>query len=246
MTKKLECNKCGHFFSTKGGNYNKHIASCDGTYTPFKKSKCCKYCNMKFDDDLPASQRANHTRWCDKNPKRETYNKNLEHARSFIDDNSRKAQKESLSLAHKNGKYKGSAKKSVETKRKNGNINHTEESKEKIRQKALASKHRRLKKGVVEYKGILLDSSWELALAKRLDELNIEWCRPEPLEWVDNDGMVHNYFPDFYLPKHDLYIDPKNPHAIEVQKDKIKILKETYSNILILDTLSKCKSFTIT
>jgi hypothetical protein len=56
------------------------------------------------------------------------------------------------------------------------------ESIELIRKKALASKHRRLKKGTVEYKGVILDSSWELALAKRLDEINVQWIRPTPIQ----------------------------------------------------------------
>lgn len=122
---------------------------------------------------------------------------------------------------------------------------HTDEAKEKIRQKALNSKHRRLRKGVVEYKGILLDSSWELALARRLDELHISWIRPNPLEWVDADGIIHNYFPDFYLVDHDIYIDPKNSHAIKVQKDKLDVILNQYNNILILDTLQKCKEFRV-
>ena len=120
---------------------------------------------------------------------------------------------------------------------------HTEETKEIIRQKALASKHRRLRKGMVMYKGIWLDSSWEYELAKRLDELEIRWERPAPIGWVDKKGTTHNYFPDFYLLDYDLFLDPKNPAAYENQKEKIKILEKTYKNIIFITSLSECKNF---
>ncbi len=120
---------------------------------------------------------------------------------------------------------------------------HSEETKKIQKQKALESKHRRLLKNTVQYKGVLLDSSWELALAKRLDDLNIEWIRPNPLKWKDYSGIEHNYFPDFYLPHYDLYLDPKNPQAFKVQMEKIKILSETYANIIWLKSLSDCLNF---
>ena len=99
------------------------------------------------------------------------------------------------------------------------------------------------KKNTVKYKGILLDSTWELKLAKRLDELGIEWYRPRPIKWKDKEGISHNYFPDFYLPKYNLYIDPKNKHAYDVQTEKIEILRETYPNILFLTTEIECETY---
>lgn len=203
----------------------------------------CKHCKESFDiSDKPKGWMANHSRWCDHNPKRDQYNKDTARMRAGITEESRKKQREGVKRAHQNGKYahiKGSVNHHWLGKK------HTEETKKLISEKARQSKHRRLKKGVVEYKGILLDSSWELALAKRLDELNIAWTRPEPIEWVDEKGMTRNYFPDFYLPEHNLYLDPKNPHAIVVQRKKIDILMKQYSNIVILDSLKKCESFII-
>jgi hypothetical protein len=191
----------------------------------------CKHCKKDFDKkDI-----ANHSRWCDSNPKRSQYSEALSKARS--------------AKKNFNNQYTYGAIVSDETKEKlriaSTNKKHSEESKKKMSEKALASKHRRLKKGVVEYKGILLDSSWELALAKRLDELNIEWIRPDPISWVDEDGITHNYFADFYLPKHDKYLDPKNKHAIKVQAKKLKILLAQHDNINIIDSLEGCKNFYI-
>ena len=53
-------------------------------------------------------------------------------------------------------------------------------------------------------KEVLLDSSWEVRIAKLLDELNIEWHRPDPIDWVDEKLVERMYFPDFYLPLYNL------------------------------------------
>ena len=45
------------------------------------------------------------------------------------------------------------------------------------------------------------------------------------MKWIDKYGIERNYFPDFYLPLYDLYLDPKNKFAYKVQKEKIDILK---------------------
>lgn len=248
---KHKCNKCGNEFSAKAGNYIRHIRVCDGSYQLQEKCKCCKYCKMAFSSDMSTSERANHTRWCKENPKRSEYkNKNVASMRAGITAESIEKQKEGIKLAWKNGKYKNASKKCNETKIKNGTINHSIETKEKLREKALKSNHRRLVRSIREYKKIdgtiiMLDSSWEEELAKRLDELEIEWIRPDPLPWIDEAGITHNYFPDFYLPKYNLYLDPKNPQAIKVQKKKLDCLLEQYNNIVIIETLEECKKFNV-
>jgi len=234
---KIQCDKCGHHFSTKGGNYKKHTNKCDGSYTPFVKSKCCKHCGLEFTYDMTTSERANHTRWCDSNPKRYVYNKDLEYARSFITNESRLKQGEGVSKAHSEGKYDHVDHNTM------GGRKHTVKTKRLMSEKALASPHRRLRRKMIEYKGVLLDSSWELELAKRLDELEIKWIRPDPISWVDEDGVIHNYFPDFYLEDYDLFLDPKNPYAIKVQKKKLDCLLVQYPNIIIIDSLEKCREY---
>lgn len=125
---------------------------------------------------------------------------------------------------------------------------HTEETKQLLREKALKSNHRRLLRSTVKYltkngEVILLDSSWEVTLAKRLDEMNVEWIRPEPLKWIDKTGKKRNYFPDFYLPKYDLYLDPKNPAAVRQQHEKIQWLIKNVKNLIIFYTLDDVKKF---
>lgn len=70
----------------------------------------------------------------------------------------------------------------------------------------------------IEYKGIILDSSYELRVAQILDRDGIKWTRPsETFEWADDKGVSHRYHPDLYLPELNLYLDPK--HKWLIQKD---------------------------
>jgi hypothetical protein len=195
----------------------------------------CKHCKNEFEKkDI-----ANHSRWCDLNPKRSEYKNGS--MKSVL------AMNEARAKSGIKNQYSYGAVCSEETKEKlrqsaTGRT-HTEETKQLLREKALASPHRRLRKGMVEYKGVMLDSSWELELAKRLDELEIKWIRPKPIQWVDKEGVTHNYFGDFYLTEHDLYLDPKNPQAIRVQKEKLDCLLSQHKNIVIIDSIEKCKEF---
>ena len=196
--------------------------------------KNCKHCKQEFDiSDKPVGWMANHSRWCAENPKRSVYSDSMSRARAAI-------------KTYKN-QYSYGAVCSIETREKlrksSSGRTHTEETKKLIKEKALASSHRRLRKSIIKYNDVLLDSTWELELAKRLDELEIKWNRPNPIPWIDEKGITHNYFPDFYLEDYDLFLDPKNPQAIKVQSKKLDILLSQYSNIVILKSLEECKNF---
>ena len=106
---------------------------------------------------------ANHSRWCSENPSRSQYLERLTIARSS---------KKSF-----HNQYTHGVEMTAETKAKISRAatgrRHSSETREVLREKALKSPHRRLKRGVVEYRGVLLDSQWELELARRLDSLGI-------------------------------------------------------------------------
>ncbi len=92
----------------------------------------------------------------------------------------------------------------------------------------------------------MLDSSWEEKLAKRLDELDIKWIRPTtPIKWVDKNGFERNYFPDFYLPDYDIFLDPKNPYAYKSQQEKLDVIIKMMPNLRILKTLKECTGFEV-
>ena len=205
--------------------------------------RICKHCQKSFNiENESKGFMANHSRWCHENPKRKQYSEDLvSRAKStaYTKDVNEK-RNASISELHKNGNYSH-----IDRGASMRGKKHSEESKKKMSIGSLASNHRRLRKGVIEYNGILLDSSWELALAKRLDFLNIVWERPLPIKWTDEDNIEHNYFPDFYLPEYDIYLDPKNPQAFKVQRNKIKILDITYNNIKWITSLKECENFDI-
>lgn len=60
----------------------------------------------------------------------------------------------------------------------------------------------------IEYKGVKLKGSWEVLVAQWLDSNNIKWeheTKSFEYEW----NGVRKYYPDFYLPELDLYIEVK-------------------------------------
>lgn len=92
---------------------------------------------------------------------------------------------------------------------------HTEESKEKIRKSAI---DRELggwnRRNQIVYKDIKLGSSYEVAVAEELEKHNVKWLRSSYLIYKDNKGKEHRYYPDFYLPDYNVYLDPKNDYLL--------------------------------
>lgn len=83
------------------------------------------------------------------------------------------------------------------------------------------------------YNSIKMDSLWEVEFAKHLDALNIKWIRPDPLTWVDTQGITRKYYPDFLLTDFNFYVDTKNLIVQNKQKEKIEAVTKLYSNIII-------------
>ena len=152
----------------------------------------------------------------------------------------------SIAQAHQEGLYYKSRTKAVETRKRNGTLLHTSETKRKMSEKALASTHQRVCKSTHQYtdkhgRVFMFDSKWEDLVADRLDSLNIEWYRPAPIQYECN-GKTRNYYPDFYLPAFELYLDPKNAYCERQQKEKLDIVK-TKIQLLILRTAEECRMF---
>lgn len=97
---------------------------------------------------------------------------------------------------------------------------------------------------IINYNGFKLNGSWELEVAKWLDDNNIKWTNimEEPFEYFWN-GRPHSYFPDFYLEEKDIYIEVKGfkrerdeykwksvPNLLVISKnDIVKIKEKKYS-----------------
>lgn len=93
-------------------------------------------------------------------------------------------------------------------------------------------------------KTVLMDSTWETAMANRLDELNVKWKRDKSikLKYLSKSGRKRNYIPDFYLPDYDIYIEVKG-YWTEAAKHKMKdVQKRNTVKIIILESLSEIAS----
>lgn len=198
---------------------------------------CCKFCGV---DLTSSNNRASHIKWCADNPERGrtrgTPGKQLNTPEAIEKRINR------IKEAHARGAYNDS---NARRKGKPG-ASHTEEAKKKISDAARASKHQRVCKSTHEYtdkRGRIFkfDSSWEDALATRLDEIDVHWERPEPVEY-QLEGKTKHYFPDFFLPEYNLYIDPKNTWVISQQREKLEIVSKKI-NLLILDSIDACRTY---
>lgn len=88
---------------------------------------------------------------------------------------------------------------------------------------------------ISKYHGTLtLDSTWEVKMAQELEDNNIKWYKPKPFTWVDIKNKTRNYYPDFYLPDYNIYIEPKNPYLMKKDKHKIEYVIKYHKIQIIL------------
>jgi len=85
------------------------------------------------------------------------------------------------------------------------------------------------------YKDIYMDSTWELEIAKWMDGEGIEWERSRKIMfwWTDINGNKRRYYPDFYLPKYNIYLDPKNKYLLSKSLYKLEQVKKENNITLI-------------
>lgn len=126
-----------------------------------------------------------------------------------------------------------------------GRDKHTVETKERISTiMQLKMRNRRTRSKVHIYKGVRLESSYELTFAMLLDDLKIVWRRPGPLKYVDANGQHRRYYPDFYLPTYQLYFDPKNAYCILCDTDKIqRVMQQNRVVVIVVAKENLTKDF---
>ena len=96
------------------------------------------------------------------------------------------------------------------------------------------------------YKGFTMDSRWEVDLAKWMDEKKIEWDRSKKkymFWWKDENGDERKYFPDFYLPKLNIYLDPKNDFYLQRDLPKLKYVIRAHQINLVFGNLDGIKKY---
>ena len=86
---------------------------------------------------------------------------------------------------------------------------------------------------------VLMDSTWEVACAERLDTLGIKWHRDRSikLQYRDKKLRLRNYVPDFYLPDYDIYLEIKG-YWTDAAKWKMRDVMVRYpGKIRLLESL---------
>ncbi len=224
---KTSCILCKDEIQNK--HFENHVCS---------KNKICIFCLTDL-SLLSTGKIGAHVKWCHLNPNR---GKGTIGISKLYREETRKKVSKSLKLLHKSGNY------DISNLRRKGlpGKRHSEETKNKLSQIALKNNYQRVCKNTHEYidkrgRVFKFDSSWEDALANRLDELDLEWIRPEPILYNLGE-KTRRYFGDFYLPEYNVYLDPKNPYVQRVQREKIEIISKII-NLIILNSKEECLSF---
>lgn len=78
------------------------------------------------------------------------------------------------------------------------------------------------------------ESSYETKLSELLNSLNVLWIRPNFLWYEDLKGNKRRYYPDFYLPNLNLYLDPKNEYLIKTDISKIIRASEQNNKMIVI------------
>lgn len=129
----------------------------------------------------------------------------------------------SSAAVKKSYEVNGPRKWSIEAKER-----HSEIMRHKMANRKVASKR-------FVHNGVVLESSWEKAVAVSLDESSIAWTRPKPMLYNDN-GQTRRYYPDFYLPDYDCYLDPKNSFVAKRDERKLSLVREHNNiNLIVLN-----------
>lgn len=200
----------------------------------------CKFCGKVCKN---ANSLRNHERLCKENPEHQES--------SWIKFNKERGAwnkgltKETDERVRKYGETFSERYKGTEEGKKFCGRLHTDEYKQKMSKLAferhLGGWHT---SKTIEYKGTKLDSNYELEVAKTLDENQVNWERPTYFLWEDSNGLKHRYYPDFYLPDYNVYLDPKNDYLINNKSkrfgitdvEKIKLVEnQNKIRIIILD-----------
>lgn len=190
------------------------------------KEYICKYCRRVCKNE---NSLRNHERLCKQNPERQIIQSNFIKYNEMIKNGIRKPSNQFIKAKELGVKIQVSKETRLKIGLKSKQRKHTNEAKIKI--------SKSMKKAVLEhpesyssnevcgrvkrylYNGIYLTGKWELEVAKFLDKENIKWKRPNNgFQYYWNNGY-HQYFPDFYLPDYDKYIEVK---GYERERDKCK------------------------
>ena len=229
------CQYCGKKFFTTEAAFNHHVTqkhvNTDQNGNPladFNKpidGLYCQYCKRECKN---LNSLTNHERYCKDNPNKTKRPDGVNRISTINNPHDRRIgktpwnkglTKETSDIIRKNAiDYK--EKLSLGIYISNGGHAKTEEKEEERRDKLshIAKERNHFwkykRKRIVEYNGYKFDSSYEVAVAKSLDNNSVKWEKPSSFPYIFNN-KEHTYTPDFYLPDYNIYLDPKNDFLIK-------------------------------
>jgi hypothetical protein len=171
----------------------------------------CQYCSRALADQ--AAAKAKHEKSCRENPNRVAAPNQWNKGYVWREESLKK-----MSIAA-------------------GKRRHSEETKVKLSKIAKEREFGgKTSRNAIWYNGMYLHSSYELSLAKSLETHGVKFDRGMHFKYTGVDGKEHRYYPDFYLPEYDVYLDPKNDYLIWKDSEKIKRVQEQNNiTVLVLD-----------
>lgn len=249
----LQCHKCGKSFQIQNKEYNRHLRkgrqhffcslSCSQSYNKKTTTNIivsCLWCNKKF-----KTTTCKHARKCCCNDCARKY------AQSKVDKNIHKQSAQRPSTFPKEKKFRcvmcgkefsRMMMNSVESRKTCSKICFGKFSSQWTRENPNCGGklgYRRF-----PYKGYKMDSRWEVDIAKWMDDKNIKWDRSRKkymFRWKDSSGNERKYFPDFYLPDYNIYLDPKNAYYLERDLPKLKYVIDSYRITLYYGSVEDIK-----
>jgi hypothetical protein len=234
--KKVQCEKCSLFVTNN--NLARHIKSCNGSPSLFvRHSNGVKVRTLKSFSDIDWEK---FQAYYDNN---HSYTETCKHF---------SVSTERASRAIKKGLFKTRLRTetaSIRNSRKRGP--RTEEEKQKtregMRRAVLEGRQKtprpygkkcRLFEVVNSYgEKETLQGGWENKVAIYMSENEIKWTRSKKSFTYVFEGREHEYFPDFYLPEHNLYIEVK---GMKTERDVAKWEQFTQTLLIIDKTNINC------
>ena len=81
---------------------------------------------------------------------------------------------------------------------------------------------------------VKLQGTWEVVFAQFLDTLKIEYkTHHGRIPYVDDAGIKRSYYPDFYIPMWNAYIDVKGAMFYDLQLDKMRCVRSSNADKFI-------------
>jgi hypothetical protein len=224
IVSKVCCVLCKREYSTSAFGNHKNSKTCSIPVSN-KKSHIiphdlkCEYCNKECKN---RNSYAQHVITCKLNlNRRSTPFHSQEFQESYTDNQYTKAERLGLPKPIISEETKQKLSKSTILQ----NFNESEETK----QRRINTIHKRIEEGTwhtsynngeaFEYNGLKLDSSWEVKYVEFLDKMEILWIRTKDSFPYMLYGKSHRYFPDFYLPETEEYIEIK---GYKTERDEAK------------------------